>query len=763
MRLTLSASFSLLLLLLSASCQGSEKEGRSTLVAYVANAGSNHVQVVDLASGETVRKIYSGVTPWRLVPSPTRDEIWVQHWSSETTAVIDLAERHEVRAVLPVRGPGIFDETGERFLSFAWPRSTLAIYDARERRELATRRTEVSRVYDFALDASEENLFLVQYDPVSPPGERQRYAYLVSFPLATERPTPRSVPTGRSPVQVLTVPGQPFVVTADSGTGSLSLLNIHGDGRTVPACRSPRQSLLDDAATRLVVLCWDPDSGRHGHAVSYRTDFTARPWPELTEDAAVEIDAGLVAGALTPDGESVWVVDQPGRRLLELDPERLSIRREIPTGEVPMDLALLALPPEWRARLEEKSPGRQRVEKIVARLQAAGAPFSSLRWTESISWDETPEDEAEKQAEKPGDEISLLRSITRNRRLRVAMTTPARLRRQARDDTLSLAAGAWSLTVRSDGRFWPAPRQELVSVLYALPNFEPPAALRRLAGDVSGSPYLSGGLAVDLSAEIQEEDRSYFLVGALEPDQPVAQLWVDMDTGRPTNLIEKFPAGAESGHGGSTVGGFIETKFYDFETSAGGVVLPSRLERTLDGRWLQHVTLEEVEVDPDLAAADFDLTRLGGFAGPDWPAKVDEGPVPILKHGYIESPWEEHAPYNSHPPTSGPRLRSLASWGRHELPVPPELAVHNLEHGGVTIQYNCPTGCPDLVGRLEVLTAPYARVIVAPYPWMEARIALTAWGQIQTLDRVDEDRIRTFLDTWEGRDHHATDPSGLHE
>lgn len=759
MRLTLSASFSLLLSLLSASCQGSEKEGRSTLVAYVANAGSNHVQVVDLASGETVRKIYSGVTPWRLVPSPTQDEIWVQHWSSETTAVIDLAHRHEVRAVLPVRGPGIFDETGERFLSFAWPRSTLAIYDARERRELETRRTEVSRVYDLALDASEENLFLVQFDPVSPPAERQRYAYLVTFPLPAQPPSPRSVPTGRSPMQILTVPGQPFVLTADSGTGSLSLLNIHGDGRTVPVCRSPRQLLLDAAATRLVVLCWDPASGRHGHAVSFRTDFTTRPWPKLIEDAAVEIDAALVAGAVSPDGTSVWAVDQSGRRLLELDPERLSIRREIPTGEVPMDLALLALPAEWRARLEEKSPARQRVEKIVARLQAAGAPFSGLRWTESISWDEAPDPEAE----KPGDEISLLRSITRNRRLQVAMSAPARLRRQARDDTLSLAAGAWSLTVRSDGRFWPAPRQELVSLLYALPNFEPATALRRLAGDVSGSPYLSGGLAVDLSAEIQEDDRSYFLVGALEPDQPVAQLWVDMDTGRPTNLIEKFPAGAESGHGGSGLGGFIETKFYDFKTYAGGVVLPSRLERTLDGRWLQHVTLEDVEVDPDFAAADFDLTRLGGFALPDWPAAAAEGPIAILKHGYIESPWEEHAPYNSHPPTSGPRLRSLASWGKHELPVPPELAAHNLEHGGVTVQYNCPRGCPNLVARLEALAAPYARVLVAPYPWMDARIALAAWGRIQTLDEADEDRIVSFLEAWEGQDHHAADPSGVQE
>ena len=395
---------------------------------------------------------------------------------------------------------------------------------------------------------------------------------------------------------------------------------------------------------------------------------------------------------------------------------------------------------------------------MVARMQETGSSFSGLRWTESISWAVPPED-----GEEPADEISLLSSSARNRRIQVAMAAPARLRRQARDDTVSLAAGGWSLQVREDGRFWTAPRQELLSVLYALPNFESAAALRRLAGDVPGSPYLAGGLAVDVSTEIQEDDRSYVLLGALEANRPVAQLWLDMGTGRPTNLIEKFPAGAESPHGGSSVGRFVETKFYDFKTHAGGVVLPSRLERTLDGRWLQQVSLEEVDVDPSFGAADFDPTRLAGFARPSWPAAADDGAVPILDHGYIESPWEDHPPYNSHPPTSGPRLRSLASWGRHELPVPPELSVHNLEHGAVAIHYNCPEGCPDLVARLEALTAPYARVLVAPYPWMDARLALVAWGRLQTLDEVDETAIQAFLEAWEGLDHHATDTSGIEE
>lgn len=49
-------------LTLATACQGPPGDGDGVLLAYVANAGANHVQVVDLETGETLRKIYSGVT-----------------------------------------------------------------------------------------------------------------------------------------------------------------------------------------------------------------------------------------------------------------------------------------------------------------------------------------------------------------------------------------------------------------------------------------------------------------------------------------------------------------------------------------------------------------------------------------------------------------------------------------------------------------------------------------------------------------------------
>ncbi len=111
--------------------------------------------------------------------------------------------------------------------------------------------------------------------------------------------------------------------------------------------------------------------------------------------------------------------------------------------------------------------------------------------------------------------------------------------------------------------------------------------------------------------------------------------------------------------------------------------------------------------------------------------------------------------YNSRPPTSGPHYDSKARDGIHTEPIPDELQVHNLEDGGVMIQYDCPDGCNGLVARLaEVVSGYSSGVILAPYAGMENRIASTAWGRIDRLDDFNEERIVAFIDAYRGLDHH---------
>ncbi len=68
----------------------------------------------------------------------------------------------------------------------------------------------------------------------------------------------------------------------------------------------------------------------------------------------------------------------------------------------------------------------------------------------------------------------------------------------------------------------------------------------------------------------------------------------------------------------------------------------------------------------------------------------------------------------------------------------------------------CPDGCPDLVQQLTGVVSQFSEgVILAPYPELEARIALTAWGRVDTMDGFDQEHIRMFIRAHRGRDHHA--------
>jgi len=69
------------------------------------------------------------------------------------------------------------------------------------------------------------------------------------------------------------------------------------------------------------------------------------------------------------------------------------------------------------------------------------------------------------------------------------------------------------------------------------------------------------------------------------------------------------------------------------------------------------------------------------------------------------------------------------------------------------VQYNCE--CPELAEQLKKVVQGYDKyVILAPYPSMKTRIALTAWTRIDTFDDFDERRIRRFINAYRGIDHH---------
>jgi uncharacterized protein DUF3105 len=115
-------------------------------------------------------------------------------------------------------------------------------------------------------------------------------------------------------------------------------------------------------------------------------------------------------------------------------------------------------------------------------------------------------------------------------------------------------------------------------------------------------------------------------------------------------------------------------------------------------------------------------------------------------------------PYEDSPPTSGSHWPVVAQWGVYSEEVPAEVFVHNLEHGGVVILYNCSTPCPQVVRELEetVQALPkskfgHVKVVVSPYSKLKSRFALLAWTRLDTFDRYDRERVVRFVRAWQDK------------
>jgi Protein of unknown function (DUF3105) len=80
----------------------------------------------------------------------------------------------------------------------------------------------------------------------------------------------------------------------------------------------------------------------------------------------------------------------------------------------------------------------------------------------------------------------------------------------------------------------------------------------------------------------------------------------------------------------------------------------------------------------------------------------------------------------------------------HENPLAPERFVHNLEHGGIALLFNCADGCPQEEEWIRRFSAANELAIATAYPAMRARFAAVAWGYRLQADCLDPDAIVEF-------------------
>lgn len=100
------------------------------------------------------------------------------------------------------------------------------------------------------------------------------------------------------------------------------------------------------------------------------------------------------------------------------------------------------------------------------------------------------------------------------------------------------------------------------------------------------------------------------------------------------------------------------------------------------------------------------------------------------------------------PPVGGIHSGVWQNCGIYDEPILAKNAVHSMEHGAVWIAYN-PQMTDVEVDELQQAVRGQSYTLLSPYPDLKSPIVLTAWGIQLELESADDDRIATFIDSYQ--------------
>lgn len=125
-------------------------------------------------------------------------------------------------------------------------------------------------------------------------------------------------------------------------------------------------------------------------------------------------------------------------------------------------------------------------------------------------------------------------------------------------------------------------------------------------------------------------------------------------------------------------------------------------------------------------------------------------------HSDVPTP-DARPTWNTFPPTNGPHYREPVVFGAYDVPLQQARVVHNLEHGGVYVQYG--RGVPAAtVARLKAFYAAHENgTLLAPLPELGRTIALGAWVAPDNSVPGRTDRGEGYLARCTGYDEKAYD------
>jgi len=131
-----------------------------------------------------------------------------------------------------------------------------------------------------------------------------------------------------------------------------------------------------------------------------------------------------------------------------------------------------------------------------------------------------------------------------------------------------------------------------------------------------------------------------------------------------------------------------------------------------------------------------------------------------LPPAHLQNP-DAPVKYNSFPPSSGPHYAQPAPWGVYPDSIKQTILVHNLEHGGIVIQYGKDVPQATVAELRDEYQSDPNGLVLAPLPALGNKIAFTAWTHLAECRTFDQDAFETFRDAFRAKGPEARRVSDL--
>jgi hypothetical protein len=137
----------------------------------------------------------------------------------------------------------------------------------------------------------------------------------------------------------------------------------------------------------------------------------------------------------------------------------------------------------------------------------------------------------------------------------------------------------------------------------------------------------------------------------------------------------------------------------------------------------------------------------------------------------ITNPDDVSKKWNTDPPTSGPHYAETLVYGSYTEPIQQARALHNLEHGAITVQYGSKVSKATVDELQGFYDGNSTGTILAPYPKLGDQIKLSAWNAENPSDpgkgvqasctTFDERAYAAFFDAYQFKGPERFDPSAM--